>query len=104
MASGQAAEGGQGEPAAGLAVAEAGQAQPIGPTPHLGHWMEVAAQVEEAGPRLGHVAQPPRAQLLRRFLGQSFDPAALFVVPADQAQRAAQQLRQGRQLGAKFSG
>jgi len=66
--------------------------------------MEVATQVEKAGPRLGHVAQPPRAQLLGRFLGQPFDPTALFVVPADQTQRAAKQLRQGRQLGAKFSG
>jgi len=68
----------------------------------------MAAEIEPlVGPcrcLLRDVAQPERTALEAGLLAQARQPAAPFMVAADQAERAAQQGRQGRQLLAQLGG
>ena len=98
MAAGELAEGGQDQLLGGRVEGEAGQPQPVGTAPDQGDGVAMAADVEQAGPRLGGVAQPGGTHGHGGLLLQTLEPGAPFVVAADQPQGATQQVLQGPQL------
>ena len=64
MATRELTEGGQSQPGPRAIEGEAGQPQPLLPRAHHRHRMQVAAEVQTAGPGLRLMAQPPRPQRL----------------------------------------
>ena len=104
MAAGERPEGRQKQLLLPPPVGEAGQPQPVGAAAHHRHRMQVAAEIQQAGPGFWSVAQPQRSEGTGGFANQALQPAAAFVVALDQPQPAAQQLRQGTDLGAKRGG
>jgi hypothetical protein len=61
---------------------------------HHRHRVTMAAEVEEAWPGLGGMAQPPGPDLLGGLLAQTLQPAPPLVVAADEAQGTFHQRRQ----------
>lgn len=83
---------------------EAGQAHDVAVAPQECNRMKVTTEIEPIGAGIRRMAQPPGSERLGRLLNQTLDPAASLMIADDQPQCAAQQLRQGSQLGAQLLG
>ena len=98
MAAGEGTERGQHQVMAARIKGEAGQPQSIAAATEAHHWMEMAADVEQAGVGIGTMAEPQGTDRLGWLLGQPFMPLAAVMVAGDQPQRTAQQGWQCRQF------